>query len=388
MRALLLATLATAAAAASPPLTGVATQFGGPADKLDPAKASLGLLDGACGYGEMNRTQFPFFRGAGISPKSPLLASTSAKAGCGLCVKVACDPGNVLPFSACRTGASPVTVMIVDSCPKCDANQINIHASAFNEFLSPTVAKVGVTMEPVPCEPRAPFWIKVNDDRSSAGGYVRLSLQGVAGSGAVSSVEVRPTGGSGWTKATNAWGATWEASRFGDASTLDIRVVGDPGTPPVEAKGAIQVKKGVYGTALQVNGGAGGVSTVPLAALAPAPAAPAPAAPAPAAAAPAAPAKAAPAPAAAAPAPAAPAKAAPAPAAAAPAPAAVEKAVEPAAKEEAPAKEDAVAAVPPPTKPAPADTQGLAVDAPKGSSPQARAVADILADMGLRATGG
>lgn len=337
MRALLLATLATAAAAASPPLTGVATQFGGPADKLDPAKASLGLLDGACGYGEMNRTQFPFFRGAGISPKSPLLASTSAKAGCGLCVKVACDPGNVLPFSACKTDASPVTVMIVDSCPKCDANQINIHASAFNEFLSPTVAKVGVTMEPVPCEPRAPFWIKVNDARSSAGGYVRLSLQGVAGSGAVSSVEVRPTGGSGWTKATNAWGATWEASRFGDASTLDIRVVGDPGTPPVEAQGAIQVKEGVYGTALQVNGGAGGVSTVPLAAFAPA---------------------------------------------------AVEKAVEPAAKEEAPAKEDAVAAVPPPTKPAPADTQGLAVDAPKGSSPQARAVADILADMGLRATGG
>ena len=380
MRVLLLAALATVAAAASTPLTGVATQFGGPADKLDPAKPSLGLLDGACGYGEMNRTQFPFFRGAGISLKSPLLASTSAKAGCGLCVKVACDPRNVLPFSACKPGVTPVTVMIVDSCPKCDPNQINIHASAFNEFLSPTVAKVGVTMEAVPCEPRAPFWIKVTDARQSAGGYIRLSLQGVAGSGAVSSVEVRPTGGVGWTKATNAWGATWEASRFGDTGNLDLRVVGDPGTPPVEAQGAIQVKKGVYGTALQVNGGAGGVSTVPLAeAAAPskAVAAPAPAAAAPAAAAPAP----------------APAKAAPAPT---PAPTEKAAAPPPAAKEEAVAKEetkdeiaDTAAAVPPPTKPAPpADTQGLAVDAPKGSSPQARAVADILADMGLRATGG
>ena len=123
---LLLAASATVAAAAATP--GVATQFGGPEDKQDPTKPSLGLLNGACGYGEMNRTQFPHFRGAGLSPKSPLLKNSPMKLGCGMCLKVACDPSRELPFSPCKAGALPVVVSVVDECPTCAPDQVNIHA--------------------------------------------------------------------------------------------------------------------------------------------------------------------------------------------------------------------------------------------------------------------
>ena len=45
----------------------------------------------------MNVTQFPHLRGAGLSPKSPLLKNTPSKMGCGMCVKVTCDPSTQLP---------------------------------------------------------------------------------------------------------------------------------------------------------------------------------------------------------------------------------------------------------------------------------------------------
>ena len=98
---------------------------------------------------------------------------------------------------------------------------------------------------------------------------------------------MRPTGSSSsWTQATNAYGASWQASKFGDGvSSLDVRVTGEPGTAPVEAVGAIYpVAKGRYGTAVQVNGaGVSSAASSPAAAAAPAPAAaaPAPAAPPP-----------------------------------------------------------------------------------------------------------
>ena len=104
---------------------------------------------------------------------------------------------------------------------------VNIHASAFSEFLG-SVPRVAVTLDPVPCDPQQALWIKVTDARPTAGGFVRLALQGVAGDGSVAAVDVRPTGSAaGWTPAQNAFGASWQASKFGDGVTsLDVRVTG------------------------------------------------------------------------------------------------------------------------------------------------------------------
>ena len=414
----LLALLALSAASAAP-VAGIATEFGGAADKQSRDSASLGILDGACGYGNMSRGDFPAWKAAALPPNSVLLDGLSQKLGCGVCVKVTCDPSRQLPFSPCKAGALPVTVMVVDSCPTCDKNQINVHASAFQDFLGP-IPKVAVTLERVACEPRSNLVLKVTEARTSSGGFVRVAPQGVAGSGVVSKVEVRPTGSSSsWTQATNAYGASWQASKFGDGvSSLDVRLTGEPGTSPVEAVGAISpVARGRYGTAVQINGAGLSSSSAPAAAArAPAAAAPAPAAPAagkaveapaPAAPAPAAPApaKAVEAPASAAPAPAAPApaKAVESPASAAPAPVAAAAAkAEAAAKEEAapppppPAKKEAAPAPsPPPPAPKkeeveeiPAGAESLTVKGSNIGGAGSSVTADILRSAGLAATAG
>ena len=394
----LLALLALSAASAAP-VAGIATEFGGAADKQSRDSASLGILDGACGYGNMSRGDFPAWKAAALPPNSVLLDGLSQKLGCGVCVKVTCDPSRQLPFSPCKAGALPVTVMVVDSCPTCDKNQINVHASAFQDFLGP-IPKVAVTLERVACEPRSNLVLKVTEARTSSGGFVRVAPQGVAGSGVVSKVEVRPTGSSSWTQATNAYGASWQASKFGDGvSSLDVRLTGEPGTSPVEAVGAISpVARGRYGTAVQINGAGLSSSSAPAAAArAPAAAAPAPAAPA------AAKAVEAPAPAAPAPAAPAPAKAVESPASAAPAPVAAAAAkAEAAAKEEAapppppPAKKEAAPAPsPPPPAPKkeeveeiPAGAESLTVKGSNIGGAGSSVTADILRSAGLAATAG
>ena len=53
---------------------------------------------------------------------------------------------------------------------------VNIHASAFSEFLG-SVPRVAVTLDPVPCDPQQALWIKVTDARPTAGGFVRLAVR-------------------------------------------------------------------------------------------------------------------------------------------------------------------------------------------------------------------
>ena len=113
----LLALLSASPTTSAAPVPGIATEFGGAADKQSRDSASLGLLDGACGFGNMSRVDFPAWKAAALPPNSVLLdgSSPANKLGCGVCVKVTCDPARQLPFSPCKAGALPVTVMVVVS---------------------------------------------------------------------------------------------------------------------------------------------------------------------------------------------------------------------------------------------------------------------------------
>ena len=138
--ALLALSSASSASAASVP--GIATEFGGAADKQSRDAASLGLLDGACGFGNMSRGDFPAWKAAALSPNSVLLAgsSLSNKLGCGICVTIACDQSRQLPFSPCKAGSLPVTVMVVVSfvlrLTAASAALFRKHASAFVALLA------------------------------------------------------------------------------------------------------------------------------------------------------------------------------------------------------------------------------------------------------------
>lgn len=85
-----------------------------------------------------------------------------------------------------------------------------------------------VCVHQVDCNPPGNIVVNVNDFRSSAGGYLKLSLKSVAGDGKLESVELRESSGGSWVKLNNNFGATWEASGL-DSPPLDIRITSGSG---------------------------------------------------------------------------------------------------------------------------------------------------------------
>lgn len=67
----------------------------------NPNQAIYGLSDGACGFGEIPRTSWPFWQVAALGFGNPISASNlPQKWGCGACVEVTCE-GPVRPSCLC-----------------------------------------------------------------------------------------------------------------------------------------------------------------------------------------------------------------------------------------------------------------------------------------------
>lgn len=60
-------------------------------DEVDPLTPSFGVLNGACGYGELNRSTWPFWRAVGLGPDNVLSSRAGTQSGCGLCLKITCS---------------------------------------------------------------------------------------------------------------------------------------------------------------------------------------------------------------------------------------------------------------------------------------------------------
>ena len=51
-----------------------------------------GLVDGACGYGALDRSEWPYWRVAALGFSNPVSqSSTPQKDGCGACIEVTCQ---------------------------------------------------------------------------------------------------------------------------------------------------------------------------------------------------------------------------------------------------------------------------------------------------------
>lgn len=105
---------------------GLLTAYG-----ADPHEAAYGVLEGGCGYGLLNKADWPGWNAVALrSQDTPLLddAATRPRLGCGMCLQVACvDP------AYCRS-TMPVTAVVTDICPTCtNAMHIDGHASWVNK---------------------------------------------------------------------------------------------------------------------------------------------------------------------------------------------------------------------------------------------------------------
>eukprot|EP00884_Botryococcus_braunii_P022964 jgi/Botrbrau1/9351/Bobra.354_2s0009.1 len=214
---------------------GIATNYGGAQDGMDPYSPSFGTKEGSCGYGVLDKEQYPFWSVAALAHSSPFYMAGPVQ-GCGQCFQIECVNDGSQFQGRCNSDPSErsVTVMITDSCPECASNQFDIQALTFNKIAPMAIGRIAMRYRRVECAPPANMEVKV-DSFSGSGGWIRLME--TAGPGAIKTVQVKGPN-TGWQGMTNIWGAAWELNNC-PQTPIDVRLVASDGQE-VTAFGAIK----------------------------------------------------------------------------------------------------------------------------------------------------
>ncbi|KAE8350946.1 RlpA-like double-psi beta-barrel-protein domain-containing protein-containing protein [Aspergillus coremiiformis] len=134
-------------------------------------------------------------------------------AQCGACVAVTGPNGKT------------VNAMIVDKCPECDANHLDLFQNAFTELADISKGIIDITWSYVPCGITTPLILK-NKEGTSAHWF---SMQVVNANEAVTKFEVSTDGGNTWQGTTRSDYNFFENTSGFGTQTVDVRVTGISG---------------------------------------------------------------------------------------------------------------------------------------------------------------
>lgn len=217
-------------------ISGTATHTNGPEGNNLKLGFPTSLPDASCGYGPLTAADVPGLSLAGISTNS--IFKDSPMRGCGACLEVKCTDKTYCAFSN-----TTAIVMVYDNCKDCSTNQLNLNAQVFDKLAPLDLGNMPIMYRQVPCPYSGNIVVRVNNYRSSAGGWLRLALRNVAGMADISSVHLARAGTTNWIPMTNTFGANWELSKL-PSPPLDLRVTTKSGQSVV-LSGVI--KEGVSG---------------------------------------------------------------------------------------------------------------------------------------------
>ncbi|KAK9824754.1 hypothetical protein WJX74_005028 [Apatococcus lobatus] len=206
---------------------GIASLYGDPVSIYNP---SLGAIIGSCGYGPISLNAYPFWSIGALSP-SNLFFQEGPVDGCGMCFQVQCINDGPQFAGKCNPDwqTNSITFMVTDSCPECQADQLDLNALAFQKLAPLGNGRVALQYRRVTCTPQEPVSVRVDANRGS-GGWIRLWVMNAAGTAGVKSVSVRTAGTNGaWVPMNNAFGADWEMPAS-PAQPLDMLIGSDDGS--------------------------------------------------------------------------------------------------------------------------------------------------------------
>ncbi|BDA46488.1 probable Expansin-A7 [Coccomyxa sp. Obi] len=206
---------------------GIATNYGGAQDGKDPYSPSFGTLDGSCGYGELDKSKWPYWSVGALST-SNMYYSEGPVNGCGECFEVQCLQNSGQFAGRCNqdSNARSVTIMITDSCPECEADHLDIQALTFNKMAPMALGRIDIQYRRVECTVPQDLNVIIDQNRG-AGGWIRLQVKDAAGRGSVKLVQVKGSN-SDWESMNNVWGASWESTSV-PSPPLDFRIQDDAG---------------------------------------------------------------------------------------------------------------------------------------------------------------
>ncbi|KAN0105927.1 carbohydrate-binding module family 63 [Hyaloscypha variabilis] len=129
-------------------------------------------------------------------------------AECGACISVTGPDGN------------PITAMIVDECPGCGTNHLDLFPNAFSALANPTLGVIDVAWSYIDCPITSPLQVH-NKEGVSAYWF---SLQVVNANKRVASLEVSTDGGSTWQSTTRQTYNFFENSSGFGTTVVDVKV--------------------------------------------------------------------------------------------------------------------------------------------------------------------
>ncbi|OQD80173.1 hypothetical protein PENANT_c038G09395 [Penicillium antarcticum] len=134
-------------------------------------------------------------------------------ANCGSCVSVTGPNGKT------------IKAMVVDQCPECESNHLDLFQSAFAELSDISAGVIDIDWSYVSCDLDGPVKLK-NKEGTSAYWF---SMQVINANEAVTKLEVSTDGGSSWQSTTRTYYNYFENSSGFGQDTVDIRVTGSSG---------------------------------------------------------------------------------------------------------------------------------------------------------------
>ncbi|KAF9250456.1 CAZyme family CBM63 [Penicillium roqueforti] len=134
-------------------------------------------------------------------------------ANCGTCVSVTGPSGN------------SITAMIVDQCPECESDHLDLFHEAFAELADTSLGVIETTWSYVSCDLDGPLQLKNKDGT----GPYWFSMQVVNANEAVTALDVSTDGGSTWQGTTRTYYNFFEYDAGFRTSTVDVRVTGASG---------------------------------------------------------------------------------------------------------------------------------------------------------------
>ncbi|KKK17964.1 hypothetical protein P175DRAFT_0509807 [Aspergillus ochraceoroseus IBT 24754] len=134
-------------------------------------------------------------------------------AECGACVSVTGPNGNT------------IKAMIVDKCPECESNHLDLFQNAFAELADISKGIIPIKWSYVSCDIDTPLILKNKEGTSP----YWFSMQVVNANEAITAFEVSTDSGSTWQSTTRSFYNFFENSSGFHTDTVDVRITGESG---------------------------------------------------------------------------------------------------------------------------------------------------------------
>lgn len=141
-------------------------------------------------------------------------------------------------MSVTGPSGNKITAMIVDECPECESNHLDLYQDAFSKLASPSTGVIPITWDFVPCGITTPIVLKNKEGTSP----YWFSMQVQNANTPVKSLQVSTDNGKTWQKTERKEYNYFENPAGFKTNSVDVKVTGTSGESIIVKNVSIEQK--------------------------------------------------------------------------------------------------------------------------------------------------